>query len=636
MLPNLGISEDAILPVEAGSDVTPLFKNPCGITQTPGRATVGFIAPPFREFLPGSSASEAESIDSEWGIRAFGHKQTHCGVTERRSWGGFLRFNHWAVAGQGSTPLLAREVKILHQWVITKSDVYPLKLLPHGRYSYRPVAMTWESLYSLVLSVLPFGEGRPYGRTGALFPPRLASTALRASCKGPCNGDQYPPPPLMWEDIDDDYIGDLYAPRTRPHRGKTRVMSVPPIDTASGSGPWLMHIGGRVANEKNLGGWMYGQLTIAQQLYKLDAEGNSSLADWLAGMVQALEGVKLGLLNTLDTIDELTSPHTGAVVATINKLYHHTHHILDHFPDQECPTPATAASAPTPANPLSEALASLKQISEHLDAIEAGPQKWSDTHPIPTHDDPTASTSGRRQGGNAPKHSYAAVTTKAPKTPATGTNAQPVGVPQPSPTAPDTNSTATPKAATCTHQRWVVRFGRRSPDIIHGKHPRILCLELTRALTTVPTAKQVQVLGIEHTSIGNLIITFTPDSPHSRIEHHIGVVHTALDLPEYAVIGPDSPWTKVVLHRVATWAHPGAPLFDSDTLLTELKRNPHLAKLTITQPPRWISIPDTLHDKSFSSISVAVEDLDLKHCPTLLKSTTFMFGSTVTFSPPLS
>ncbi|KAI0311491.1 hypothetical protein OF83DRAFT_1033859, partial [Amylostereum chailletii] len=88
------------------------------------------------------------------------------------------------------------------------------------------------------------------------------------------------------------------------------------------------------------------------------------------------------------------------------------------------------------------------------------------------------------------------------------------------------------------------------------------------------------------------------------------------------------PWSKIILSGVFTRSLPDDPVFSDETLQEALIRNPQVAKLNITQPPRWIRPANTIEGLK-SSVSFAFEDPDGSHLKSLLKTTLYMFGAPV-------
>jgi hypothetical protein len=223
-----------------------------------------------------------------------------------------------------------------------------------------------------------------------------------------------------------------------------------------------------------------------------------------------------------------------------------------------------------------------------------------------------------------------------PPTLATSTSPAPITPNQPSSakhdqSSPTSYAQAAAKSRPAEPVRYVVRYQGHPPSLTSRMHPKAISDSINSRLNNIPTARGLQVLGSHYNTSGNIILTFPPHTPISRIEDHMRSIRDVLGISSSQPVSRDISWSKIVLGGVIARVSEGEEVFSDEVLLEALLRNPQIKNLKITQAPRWVRCPHEITGFK-SSVSFAFEDPDGSIRSSLLKSKTpiFMFGAPVT------
>jgi hypothetical protein len=275
---------------------------------------------------------------------------------------------------------------------------------------------------------------------------------------------------------------------------------------------------------------------------------------------------------------------------------------------------------------LREIQANNKSINDRMFRLEnriSHAAKQQDDRKSTTAGGPTSSATTTQPASPSKnsRQTYAAVTGNEPKGPNVQTS-------QATPTNQGrrTNSSAAPQRPQPI--RYIVRYLGNPPRQDQRLLPKIISSRINSKLSMIPSAKGLSILGSHWNASGNCVLTFPPQTSIKLIEDHFPAIKSAMGLNANQVISHDTPWSKVTLRAVYARDAPSSDVYSNDDLLAALMANPVMAKLKITQPPRWVRRPEDI-DGFKSSISFAFEDPDGQLIKLLLKTPLFMFGSPV-------
>ncbi|KAG8726468.1 hypothetical protein FRC10_007103 [Ceratobasidium sp. 414] len=174
-----------------------------------------------------------------------------------------------------------------------------------------------------------------------------------------------------------------------------------------------------------------------------------------------------------------------------------------------------------------------------------------------------------------------------------------------------------------------VRFAGHSNSILED-YTRMTSPTMYRLVNDVFVRRSThpRVIHVGWNPKGNLVLNFPANAPVPDIKAALPDITKALGLPEDMTYTRCAHWSKVALGRVPTGFINGEGARHSEAeLLDELTRcNPHIAMLTITYGPRWIT-RDLARDKDQSTITFAFEDdVNGSALAALLKKPAFMGG----------
>jgi len=94
--------------------------------------------------------------------------------------------------------------------------------------------------------------------------------------------------------------------------------------------------------------------------------------------------------------------------------------------------------------------------------------------------------------------------------------------------------------------RFVVRFHSSSPAAPDRTIPKIISDDVDRELASIPTAKDLQVIGSHWNHSGNCILAFPPHTALSLLRDHIPSIRKAMGLSSQQTISHDAPWSKII------------------------------------------------------------------------------------------
>jgi hypothetical protein len=353
--------------------------------------------------------------------------------------------------------------------------------------------------------------------------------------------------------------------------------------------------------------------------------------------VSICEGVALAVARSIEQMEfGDNAGHTQAVregMKIFSSLAQHfeTAEDTDMEQDKEPDHPFPPPFLPNPSNDtiitlLRKIQANNRSINNHMVRLENRM-----THASKQQDDrrpktnaattPNANTTQAAPPTANGRPTYAAVTGSDPKVPNM-------------PTDSSSSSNQGHKTNTSTTQprpqpiRYIVRYLGHPPSQEQRMLPKIISSRINTKLSLIPSAKGLSILGSHWNASGNCVLTFPPQTSTRLIEDHFPAIKNAMGLNKDQVILRDTPWSKVTLRAVYAHDTPSSSVYSNDDLLASLMANPVIAKLKITQAPRWVRRPEDI-DGFKSSISFAFKDPDGQLIKQILKTQLFMFGSPV-------
>ncbi|EUC58205.1 hypothetical protein RSOL_237850, partial [Rhizoctonia solani AG-3 Rhs1AP] len=182
----------------------------------------------------------------------------------------------------------------------------------------------------------------------------------------------------------------------------------------------------------------------------------------------------------------------------------------------------------------------------------------------------------------------------------------------PQPTLPRTKpSTAKLSAVKPTNPARIVVQLKHLPALpIRDLPARDIYQHLVSSAATIPRAPTP--LGVHWNRNNNLIIAFPAGTSRTSIKTLYPSIRSLVHLA-----------------GIRVREHPDQPITSEEELWQTLQLNPALQALTITIQPTWLKKPENISGTHTSAV-IAFEDPDGSVERTLLKTTIFAFGETVT------
>ncbi|EUC54981.1 hypothetical protein RSOL_079830, partial [Rhizoctonia solani AG-3 Rhs1AP] len=175
--------------------------------------------------------------------------------------------------------------------------------------------------------------------------------------------------------------------------------------------------------------------------------------------------------------------------------------------------------------------------------------------------------------------------------------------------------------------RIVVQLNHEPTLPVRDLPPPVLFRQLSDLCAKVTNAPAP--LGAHWNRKLNLIIAFPAGTTRTSIKTLFPSICSLIGSKNKPTIRFDVPWCKVHLAGIRARDSLDLPITSEEELRQTLQRNPAIQALNITVHATWLKKPDNIASTHTSAI-IAFEDPDGSIERTLLKSTIFAFGETVT------
>jgi hypothetical protein len=142
----------------------------------------------------------------------------------------------------------------------------------------------------------------------------------------------------------------------------------------------------------------------------------------------------------------------------------------------------------------------------------------------------------------------------------------------------------------------------------------VLVADINKSLMQHTASKHLRVVSVKWNGNGNCILFTRADQTAQELAKHAQVFQHLLGKGRKTETRADERWYKIQVNDIRTGAFDGPPgtpstVFTAEQIHQELAdKNPHYAKLSFVQKPRWMRREDDLRTTARSSVVFAITD----------------------------